>query len=113
MNFAEHNDAVWGVQWTAKDRLVSASADGSVRQWDATSGQGIASRPPHAIGISSLSVAPSGSHALYNSLEGTTGLWDLEKNEQVGVHESYVRTAEQSEPGELTCCSFVQCLRLK
>ena len=67
------------------------------------SGQTISSRQPHAIGISSLSVSAEGNHALYNSLEGTTGLWDLEKNELVGTHESFVRSGEGSEPGELQC----------
>ncbi|KAI5121200.1 hypothetical protein M0805_006001 [Coniferiporia weirii] len=97
----KHTDAVWGVSWTAKDRVVSVSADGSVKQWDATSGQTLAARPPHPVGVSSLSVSPTGTRALYNSLEGFTALWDLDTNELVGSHESYARTntgGEQSEP---------------
>lgn len=51
------------------------------------------------LGIPSLSVSPLGTHALYNTLEGLTCLWDLESGEVVGKHESYTRTAEQPEPG--------------
>lgn len=97
---SEHTDATWGVHWTVKDKIVSSSADGTVHQWDASSGQSIAARPAHAIGINSLSVSTAGDRALYNSLEGTTTLWDLETNEAVGTHESYVRSGEGSEPGE-------------
>ncbi|THH08235.1 hypothetical protein EW145_g2850 [Phellinidium pouzarii] len=96
----EHGDAVWGVKWTTKDRVVSVSADGSVKQWDTASGQTLAARPPHTIGIGSLSVSPTGTHALYNSLEGLTALWDLETNELVGSHESYTRTSGSGEQGE-------------
>lgn len=95
----KHNDAVWGAQWTAKDQVISISADGSVKQWDCSSGQTIQERPAHPRGITSLSVSPSGEQVLYNSLEGLTSLWDLTSGEVVGTHESFVRTAgEQTEP---------------
>lgn len=109
--FTEHNDAVWGAQWTAKDQVVSISADGSVKQWDCASGQTIQQRPAHPRGITSLSVSPSGEHVLYNSLEGLTSLWDLSNGEIVGIHESFVRTAgEQTEPGEFPVFEKRGCL---
>ena len=78
---------------------MSASADGGMKLWDSTSGQTVHELPAHMLGIPSLSVSPTGTRALYNTLEGLTCLWDLETGEVLGKHESFTRTAEQSEPG--------------
>lgn len=64
------------------------------------------------LGIPSLSVSPLGTHALYNTLEGLTCLWDLESGEVVGKHESYTRTAEQPEPGMFASISVRPANRL-
>ncbi|EIN11018.1 WD repeat-containing protein 61 [Punctularia strigosozonata HHB-11173 SS5] len=94
-----HGDSIWGVRWLPDDSAVTISADGTVRQWDSQSGQISRSQSPHALGLVSLSVAPSGEQVLYNSLEGLTCLWDLPSGEVVGRHESYVRSGEEpSEP---------------
>ncbi|KAF8165934.1 WD repeat-containing protein 61 [Crassisporium funariophilum] len=97
-----HSDAVWGVSWTANDTAISISADGSVKQWSAAAGQPHppnASFPaPHTLAQVSLSVSPDGKRALYNSIEGLTGLWNLENGEVIGTYESYVRKGEDSEP---------------
>jgi len=45
-----------------------------------------------------LSASPDGKHALYNSIEGLTSLWDLESGQVVAKHESYQRTGDDSEP---------------
>ncbi|TDL30073.1 WD40 repeat-like protein [Rickenella mellea] len=95
-NSAEQNsDAVWGVHWTADDQVVSVSADGRIRLLDAKDGQTIRERPPHTLGLVSLSVPTGGGgqgqKALYNSLDGLTVLWDLTDGAVVGTHESYVR----------------------
>ena len=96
---AAHLDAIWDVAWLPDDTVLSISADGSIKQWDSTSGQVIRSQPPHTLGLVSLSVSPSGQHALYNSLEGLTCLWDLSSGEIVGRSESYVRDVPDVEPG--------------
>jgi WD repeat-containing protein 61 len=89
------------VAWTANNTAVSASADGTVKQWDSASGQVSMSRPPHNLAIVSLSVSPDGSFALFNGLDGTTWLWDLQADNVVGRHESYDRSAVQgAEPCE-------------
>ena len=86
--------------WTADDNVISVSADGSIKQWDVSSGQVLTAQPPHTLGLVSLSVSPSGQHALYNSIEGLTSLWDLQSGEIVGQHASYVRRGpESNEPG--------------
>ncbi|KAG1896421.1 WD40-repeat-containing domain protein [Suillus fuscotomentosus] len=94
-----HSDEIWAVAWTANNTAVSASADGTVKQWDSTSGQVSMSRPPHNLAIVSLSVSPDGKFALYNGLDGTTWLWDLQADTVVGRHESYDRsTVQGAEP---------------
>ncbi|KAH7922060.1 WD40 repeat-like protein [Leucogyrophana mollusca] len=93
-----HADAIWDIAWTANDTAVSVSADGTVKQWDSTSGQISKSRPPHTLAIVSLSVSPDGRHALYNSLDGTTCLWDLQDDNILGQHASYDRAVEGAEP---------------
>ncbi|KAI0306990.1 WD repeat-containing protein 61 [Multifurca ochricompacta] len=87
-----HGDAVWGISWTAKDdSVISISADGTIKRWNSTSGQVMRTAPTHTLGLVSLSVAPDGRFALYNSVDGTTFLWDLEGGAIVGKHESYTR----------------------
>ncbi|ETW84199.1 hypothetical protein HETIRDRAFT_155391 [Heterobasidion irregulare TC 32-1] len=86
-----HSDAVWDIAWTANDSVVSVSADGSLKQWDSDSGQVLRIPPTHTLGLVSLSVSPSGKHALYNTIDGSTCLWDLESGEVVGQHEGYAR----------------------
>ncbi len=92
------------MNWTTADTVLSVSADGVVKQWDSVSGQVSRSRPPHTLGIVSLSVDPTGKLALYNTLEGLTSLWDLEDGEVKGSFESYARGtgSEATEP----CTSF-------
>lgn len=94
-----HDDAVWGVAWSnADDRVISISADGTIKYLDSTSGQVARTLPRHTLGLTSLSVSPDGRHTLFNSIEGLTQLWDLSSGEIVGKHESYIRTG--SEPVE-------------
>ncbi len=80
--------------------MVSVSADGSIKQWNPSSGQVSLSQPAHTLGLVSLDVDATGRHALYNTLEGLTCLWNLENGEIVGKFESYARTAVSSEPGK-------------
>ncbi|KAF5321064.1 hypothetical protein D9619_000132 [Psilocybe cf. subviscida] len=97
-----HSDAIWGVAWTANDTVISASADGSVKQFSAVGGQphppNATFPTPHSLAQVSLSVSPDGRRALYNSIEGLTKLWNLENGEILGTLESFVRTKEDSEP---------------
>ncbi|KAI6098511.1 WD40-repeat-containing domain protein [Pisolithus sp. B1] len=94
-----HADEVWSVAWTSSDTVISGSVDGTVKQWDSTSGQVSLARPPHNLAIVSLSVSPDARFVLYNSLEGTTCLWDIQSDKIVGKHESYDRsTVDGAEP---------------
>jgi len=75
--------------------VVSISADGVIKRWNSTSGQVMRTVPAHTLGLVSLSVSPDGGHALYNSIDGTTFLWDLEGGAIVGKHESYTRSGAE------------------
>ncbi|EPQ58826.1 WD40 repeat-like protein [Gloeophyllum trabeum ATCC 11539] len=86
-----HSDAIWGVHSSPSSQVISVSASGQVHAYDSTSGQLSISAPAHTLGIVSLSVSPDGKRALYNTIEGLTCLWDLEKNELAGRWESYQR----------------------
>ncbi|TFY53018.1 hypothetical protein EVJ58_g9685 [Rhodofomes roseus] len=90
-----HTDAIWGAVWTQADTVLTASADGTIKQWDAASGQVSRAQPAHTHGLVSLDVDAAGKHALYNSLEGLTCLWNLENGEVEGRFESYVRSGEE------------------
>lgn len=83
------------------DTVISISADGSIKQWSAKAQPHPPNSnfpPPHVLGLVSLSVAPNGQRAIYNSIEGMTALWDLGSGEVVGKYESYVRGSEDAEP---------------
>ncbi|KZT70233.1 WD40 repeat-like protein [Daedalea quercina L-15889] len=94
-----HSDAIWGAVWTHADNVLTASADGTIKQWDPVSGQVSRAQPAHTHGLVSLDVDSAGKKALYNSLEGLTALWNLESGDIEGKFESYVRSGdEQVEP---------------
>jgi len=93
-----HTDAIWGLAWAPNDTAISVSADGSIKQWDSTSGQVSRTLPPHTLGLISLSLSPTGEKVLFNSIEGLTRMWDLQSGDIVGTHESYARSG--SDPVE-------------
>lgn len=109
-----HSDAVWGVAWTANDTVISASADGSVKQFSAAGGQphppNAAFPAPHSLAQVSLSVSADGTRALYNSIEGLTRLWNLENGEIIGSFESFVRTKEDADPCALCRPLILRCI---
>ena len=82
--------------------MISISADGSVKQWSAASGQphppNATFPTPHTLAQVSLSVSLDGKKALYNSIEGHTSLWNLENGEVAATFESYaIKTGPDSE----------------
>lgn len=94
-----HKDAIWGVSWTPDDRVISASADGTIKQWDSGSGQITRAGPRHPLGLTSISTSEDGRYAVFNSVEGLTQMWDVQTGNIVGKFESYARpTSAQLEP---------------
>ena len=82
-------------------------------QWDVISGQPIRSLPAHTLGIVSLSVPALGEVALYNTLEGTTALWDLQSGEIKGEFASYMAKKDGREPGTSFQCVEWRCKTVK
>lgn len=64
--------------------------------------------PPHTLGLVSLSVQETGDHALFNTLEGVTKLWNFSDNSIVGSHESFSKASGKSkqEPGVFNSLSL-------
>ena len=97
-----HSDAIWGASWTENDTVISISADGSIKQWSAASGKPHPTNAtfptPHTLAQVSLSVSLDGNKALYNSIEGTTSLWNLENGEVVATFKSYAAKGTDCEP---------------
>ncbi|KAF8607791.1 WD repeat-containing protein 61 [Ceratobasidium sp. AG-I] len=88
-----HSDQIWGVEWTASNKVISISADGTGICWDAA-GKKLHSTTAHPLGLISLSVSSSpnaGEKAVLNSVEGTVFLWDVESQNVVAKRETFNR----------------------
>lgn len=74
-----HHNAVLEVQWSADgERLLSCSADKTVRVWDAATGQPVKKMTEHSALVNSVCPARGGLPLLVSgSDDGTTRLWDL------------------------------------
>ncbi|KAJ9105798.1 hypothetical protein QFC19_003365 [Naganishia cerealis] len=96
---ASHNDAVWKLDWTAKNGIISASADGGIRIWD-----NVNPLTPkhyikaHKLGVVSLSTDAAGTKAISSSIEGTVYLSDLGRGKAVAKKTTY---NEQAEDGSI------------
>ncbi|KAJ9120520.1 hypothetical protein QFC24_005193 [Naganishia onofrii] len=92
---AGHNDAVWKLDWTAKNDIISASADGGIRIWDnvnpLTPKHHIKA---HKLGVVSLSTDAAGTKAISSSIEGTVYLSDLGRGKAVAKKATYNEQAE-------------------
>src|SRR5215472_14522725 len=56
--------------------LASGSEDGTVRIWDAVTGQARAMRKGHTGGVTAVGVAPDGKWLASGSEDGTVRIWD-------------------------------------
>lgn len=93
-----HKQAIWGLSYLPANashpegRVLSASADGSLKLFSTSSGQASLTYPPdqpHTLAVVSLSTSEDGSLALYNTLEGTTRLIGTENGDLKGTWASY------------------------
>ena len=91
------------MSWAPDDRVLSVSADGTIKQWDSGSGQITRAGPRHPLGLTSLSTSQDGRYALFNSVEGLTQMWDLQSGDIVGKFESYARPSS----GQLEPCTWL------
>lgn len=99
---ATHSDSIWALAQPSASTILSGSADGSFAftSWDeAGQAEQLPNGPPesHTLGITSLSCNKSGTRALWNSIEGTTGLFDVQTGASRGKYASFVRTGQEAE----------------
>lgn len=94
-------DSIWNVSWNKANQIVTSSADGHIRVWDAEElSQPVHDIDSHPLAITSLSVADK--KALASSLDGTIVLVDTENGEQLGkVESARVKLPAEGGPGEL------------
>jgi hypothetical protein len=84
--------------------VVSASTDGSVRLWDAASGELVRVLAGHTGGVRSAGFSPDGSLVVSAGDDGSVRLWDAASGELVRVlagHAGWVRSAGFSPDGSL------------
>ena len=79
-------DAIWALDWTAKNEIITGSADGHLRIHSAET---IDTSPLHdlalhPLAISSLSTSGDGSRVLSASLDGTVSLVDTAEGKEIG-----------------------------
>ena len=66
-------------------RLLTASSDRTVAQWDTASGRELTALAlGHSAAVTSLAVSPDGSHALTSSEDGRVRLWDVDAARLLG-----------------------------
>ena len=74
-------------------RLVSASADATLRLWDLQSGRTLHTLEGHGAGVWSVAGTPDGTRAVSASFDATVRLWDLDSGSTLHVlkgHETEV-----------------------
>jgi WD40 repeat protein len=68
-------------------RVVSASADRTLRVWNLANGQSVYTLQGHTSAVSAVSVTPDGCRAISGSFDGTLRVWDLKSGHAVCVLE--------------------------
>jgi WD40 repeat protein len=103
--FAGHSSAVSGSAFTPDSkRLITASADRSLRVWEVRSGKELGRLKGHTDDVTSVAVSGDGKLALSGAEDRTVRLWDLDAGkelERFQGHGSGVRAVALSPDGRL------------
>lgn len=79
IRYAGHTDKVWMLRYTPDGRtLISASSDGTVRMWEASTGLEIRCFDTKIGKIAAADVSPDGAIAAVGGANGEIVVWDLE-----------------------------------
>jgi WD40 repeat protein len=82
--FEGQSHPVSAVAWNKLgDQLVSGESDGSLRWWEAPSGQSLAMRKAHQGAVHALKISPDGRLLASCGEDGTLKVWNLESTELV------------------------------
>lgn len=88
--FVGHEGWVFSVAYDPNGNTVlSGSLDGSVRLWDAETGQEIRRFEEHTAPVRSVTYSPDGSKALTGSEDGSLILWALESGDQIRQYQGH------------------------
>jgi len=91
-----HNDTMTSVGFSSDGRrIITASADRTVKVWDAASGRQLLTLSGHGDGVSSAEFSPNGQEILDGSYDGKARLWNAARDEQVREWQAEEAEAEQ------------------
>jgi WD40 repeat protein len=82
--------------------ILTASADGTARVWDAESGEELARLVGHTAGLNQAQWSPDGSQVVTASEDGTARIWDVRERTELPIladHKWYVIDATWSSDG--------------
>ncbi len=105
---AGHTGPVQSVVWlTDSRRVVTGSADGTVRVWDTRTSSEIMQLEEHNGMVTAMSVSGRKPRLLTTSIDGMIRLFDLDSGELVGLFETSDDEGDQ-ERASLTCVAWSQ-----
>lgn len=102
-----HEDWTPGLAFGPDGGVVTASIDGTVRVWDAVTGE-LQTTLQHDTGVTDVAVSPDGTRLATAAQDGTSRLWDLDSGRQVltlHAHDAPVRGVTFSPDGRLLATS--------
>ena len=85
-----------------RNQLISGSADGTIKQWDLTSGGELQTFAGHASYVNTLVLSPDGHTVASGSADQTIALWDIQTGENLATltgHVSPINTLAISHSG--------------
>ena len=75
--YGGHLFSVEAIAWSPNGkRIASASVDGTVQVWDATTGDHVFTYHGHTSGVNAVAWSPNGKHIASASFDGTVQVWD-------------------------------------
>jgi WD40 repeat protein len=82
-----HTDSInSGVCSPTGDRIVSSSEDGTIKEWNAATGECLRTLEGHTHFVNSAVYSPSGDKIVSTSMDGTTKRWDVATEKCLKTH---------------------------